>query len=95
MTEEALIKLGKKLRKNNVAVDIITFGEEAGQGETVLQKFVDTVGSESRSVPPCFDDGWGSSTASFFSVLKERKKSTSFNEAAEILTLFRTTTVTS
>lgn len=48
VTEDALVKLGKKLRKNNVAVDIVTFGEEAQADEAVLRTFVNTVGEDTR-----------------------------------------------
>jgi len=40
-SEEALVKLGKKLKKNNVAVDIVLFGDEGMGNEGVLSKFVD------------------------------------------------------
>jgi len=36
-----LVKLGKKLKKNNVAVDIVLFGDEGMSNEGVLSKFVD------------------------------------------------------
>lgn len=48
VTEDALVKLGKKLRKNNVAVDIVTFGEETEADEAVLRTFVNTVGEDTR-----------------------------------------------
>ena len=47
--EQSMVKLAKKLKKNNVAVDIISFGdgiEEAdADGKTVLKLFVDNVTS--------------------------------------------------
>lgn len=46
--DKALVRLAKKLKKNNVAVDIISFGEEDLNGEK-LKSFVDTVqSSENR-----------------------------------------------
>ena len=42
--EESLVKLGKKLKKNNVAVDIINFGEEA-ENEAKLKAFIESVDS--------------------------------------------------
>lgn len=58
--EKAMVKLAKKLKKNNVAVDVICFGdgiEEPGEdGKTVLKTFVEaaTSGDNSHllSVPP-------------------------------------------
>ncbi|KAH8832825.1 hypothetical protein DL96DRAFT_1523052 [Flagelloscypha sp. PMI_526] len=54
--ESALIRLAKKLKKNNVAVDIIAFGdgiEEAAipgeEHKPLLQKFVETVNSSDNS----------------------------------------------
>lgn len=43
-SEEDLVKLGKKLKKNNIAVDIISFGEEA-ENEDKLAKFIEAVNS--------------------------------------------------
>ncbi|KAG8921209.1 hypothetical protein FRC01_000359 [Tulasnella sp. 417] len=45
--EKALVKLAKKLKKNNVAVDIVTFGseEEIDDNEGTLRAFVDAVQS--------------------------------------------------
>jgi 26S proteasome regulatory subunit N10 len=40
-SEEALIKLGKKLKKNNVAVDLVLFGDEGMGNEQVLSKFIE------------------------------------------------------
>lgn len=40
-SEEALVKLGKKLKKNNVAVDLVLFGDEGMGNEEVLQKFIE------------------------------------------------------
>lgn len=35
------MKLGKKLKKNNVAVDVVLFGDEGMENEEVLGKFVE------------------------------------------------------
>ena len=43
-TEEDLVKLGKKLKKNNIAVDIISFGEDV-ENEEKLSKFIEAVNS--------------------------------------------------
>ncbi|KAJ3040531.1 hypothetical protein HK097_002540 [Rhizophlyctis rosea] len=42
--EKALIRLGKKLKKNNVAVDVINFGEEA-ENTAKLEAFINAVNS--------------------------------------------------
>ena len=42
--DKSLVKLGKKLKKNNIAIDIINFGEEA-ENTTKLQAFIDSVNS--------------------------------------------------
>lgn len=54
--EGAMVKLAKKLKKNNVAVDIIAFGDGIEEPivpndefKSVLQKFVDTVNSGDNS----------------------------------------------
>ncbi|KDN37230.1 hypothetical protein K437DRAFT_252013 [Tilletiaria anomala UBC 951] len=53
--QDSLIKLGKKLKKNNVAVDIINFGEN-GENEEKLRAFVESVDSGENShllsIPP-------------------------------------------
>jgi len=58
--ERALVRLAKKLKKNNVALDVIAFGdgiEEAGEGgRSILRAFVETASSSDNShylaVPP-------------------------------------------
>ncbi|KAL1659706.1 hypothetical protein GGF50DRAFT_107219 [Schizophyllum commune] len=58
--EKGMIKLAKKLKKNNVAVDVVCFGdgieEPNAEGKTVLGAFVDAVSSGDNShlvtVPP-------------------------------------------
>jgi len=57
--ERALVRLAKKLKKNNVALDVIAFGdgiEEAGEGgHSVLRTFVETASSSDNScVVPAF-----------------------------------------
>lgn len=42
--EKSLVKLGKKLKKNNVSIDIISFGE-AEENDVRLRAFVDSVSS--------------------------------------------------
>jgi 26S proteasome regulatory subunit N10 len=39
--EEQLVRLGKKMKKNNVAIDIILFGDEGMENEQVMGKFVE------------------------------------------------------
>ncbi|KAF5337334.1 hypothetical protein D9611_002959 [Ephemerocybe angulata] len=56
----SMIKLAKKLKKNNVAVDVVCFGdgieEEDEEGKTVLKSFVENVNSGDNShlvcIPP-------------------------------------------
>lgn len=54
--EKDLVKLAKKVKKNNIAVDVILFGQEPDDNAGKLQAFIDTVnsGDNSRllSVPP-------------------------------------------
>ncbi len=51
--EKAMIKLAKKLKKNNVALDVVAFGdgiEEPGEeGKTVLKSFVENTNSGDNS----------------------------------------------
>ncbi|KAG0147910.1 hypothetical protein CROQUDRAFT_655490 [Cronartium quercuum f. sp. fusiforme G11] len=49
ITIEDLTKLGKKLKKNNVAVDVILFGSEIEDNEERLKAFVDSVNSDGNS----------------------------------------------
>ena len=42
--EKTLVKLGKKLKKNNVAVDVVNFGEEQ-ENEPKLKAFIEAVNS--------------------------------------------------
>ncbi|WVQ94163.1 hypothetical protein IAU59_001241 [Kwoniella sp. CBS 9459] len=54
-TNEALVKLGKRLRKNNVLVDIVTFGEEGRENDEKLGALVEAAGggeSHLVSIPP-------------------------------------------
>lgn len=48
--EKSMVKLAKKLKKNNVAVDVVTFGDGIEEGETnVLKAFVDNASSSDNS----------------------------------------------
>lgn len=49
LTSDELIKLGKKLKKNNVAVDVILFGAETEQNEERVKVFVENVNSAGNS----------------------------------------------
>ncbi|KAI9289487.1 hypothetical protein BC943DRAFT_333836 [Umbelopsis sp. AD052] len=53
--EKALIKLAKKMKKNNIAVDIVNFGEES-ENTAKLEAFINTVNSGDNShivtIPP-------------------------------------------
>ncbi|KAF9531021.1 hypothetical protein CPB83DRAFT_850040 [Crepidotus variabilis] len=56
--QDTMVKLARKLKKNNVAVDIVVLGDAIGEdcGETVLRAFVENVNSTDNShllvVPP-------------------------------------------
>ncbi|KIY62470.1 hypothetical protein CYLTODRAFT_383549 [Cylindrobasidium torrendii FP15055 ss-10] len=55
--EKSLVKLAKKLKKNNVALDVVAFGDAIeDSGEVVLRAFVDNTNSGDNShlltVPP-------------------------------------------
>jgi len=54
--EHAFIRLAKKLKKNNVALDLIAFGdgiEEAGEnGHSILRAFVEAASSSDNSSVP-------------------------------------------
>jgi 26S proteasome regulatory subunit N10 len=51
--ERALVRLAKKLKKNNVALDVVAFGdgiEEAGEGgHSILKAFVEAASSSDNS----------------------------------------------
>ncbi|KAJ3025919.1 UNVERIFIED_CONTAM: hypothetical protein HDU68_006504 [Siphonaria sp. JEL0065] len=53
--EKSLVKLGKKLKKNNIAVDIVNFGEDQ-ENTAKLEAFINAVNSSDNShlvtVPP-------------------------------------------
>lgn len=48
---ESLVKLGKRLRKNNVFVDVVTFGDEGRDNDEKLRGLVEAVGEESSVEP--------------------------------------------
>ncbi|KAH0587060.1 hypothetical protein H2248_005879 [Termitomyces sp. 'cryptogamus'] len=58
--EKAMVKLAKKLKKNNVAVDVVSYGdgieETTGEEKSVLRAFVDSASSGDNShlvsIPP-------------------------------------------
>lgn len=43
-TKEELVKLGKRLRKNNVLIDLVTFGEEGMGNDDKLNALVEAAG---------------------------------------------------
>lgn len=43
-SSETLVKLGKKLRKNNVVIDVVTFGDEGQAEDGKLEALVDAAG---------------------------------------------------
>jgi 26S proteasome regulatory subunit N10 len=51
--EKGMVKLAKKLKKNNVAIDVVCYGdgieEPAEDGRTVLKSFVDSASSGDNS----------------------------------------------
>lgn len=48
--EQAMVKLAKKLKKNNVAVDIVAFGDGIEEEDPrVLKAFVDNINSSDNS----------------------------------------------
>ncbi|KAJ3354472.1 hypothetical protein HDU83_005174 [Entophlyctis luteolus] len=53
--EKSLVKLGKKLKKNNIAVDVINFGQDA-ENTSKLEAFISAVNSSDNShlvtIPP-------------------------------------------
>ncbi len=55
LPQDALVKIAKKLKKNNVAVDVVSFGSEEANGEK-LEAFHAAVNSNDNShlvtVPP-------------------------------------------
>lgn len=49
LTTEELVRIGKKLKKNNVAVDVILFGSEVSTNEERIRAFVNAVESSGNS----------------------------------------------
>jgi 26S proteasome regulatory subunit N10 len=48
--EKNMVKLAKRLKKNNVAVDVVAFGDGIEEGESnVLRQFVDAANSSDNS----------------------------------------------
>jgi 26S proteasome regulatory subunit N10 len=48
--EKGMVKLAKKLRKNNIAVDLVSFGDGIEEGEkNVLKTFVDNASNGDNS----------------------------------------------
>jgi 26S proteasome regulatory subunit N10 len=49
--QDTMVKLARKLKKNNIAVDIVAFGDAIGPegGEHVLRTFVEAVNSSDNS----------------------------------------------
>lgn len=49
--KDTMVKLAKKMKKNNIAVDIIAFGDAIGEegGESVLRAFVDNINNSDNS----------------------------------------------
>ena len=54
--EKAMVKLAKKLKKNNVAVDVVCYGdgieETTEDGKSVLKAFVESTNSGDNSYVP-------------------------------------------
>ncbi|ORY26495.1 hypothetical protein BCR39DRAFT_540974 [Naematelia encephala] len=53
--QDSLVKLGKKLRKNNVLIDVVTFGDEGMSNDDKLNALVEAAGggeSHLVSIPP-------------------------------------------
>ncbi|PWW79187.1 hypothetical protein C7212DRAFT_272646 [Tuber magnatum] len=54
--EKTLVKLAKKMKKNNVAIDFVNFGEIETDNTTKLQAFVDAINASDNShlatIPP-------------------------------------------
>ncbi len=44
-SQDSLVKLGKRLRKNNVLVDVVTLGEEGNGNDEKLRAMVDAAGA--------------------------------------------------
>lgn len=70
-SERALIRLAKKLKKNNVALDVVAFGdgieEAAEEGGSILRAFVENASSSDNSYvrrPPFHTTPFSSSPSS-------------------------------
>lgn len=53
-SQDSLVKLGKKLRKNNVLVDVVTFGDEGMGNDEKLGGLVEAAGGGESCVPFLF-----------------------------------------
>ncbi|ORX35063.1 hypothetical protein BD324DRAFT_572648, partial [Kockovaella imperatae] len=53
-SQESLVKLGKRLRKNNVLIDVVTVGEEGMENDEKIAAMVEAAGGNDHlvSVPP-------------------------------------------
>lgn len=49
LSSEELVRLGKRLKKNNVAVDVVLFGAESVENEDRMRAFVEAVNSGNNS----------------------------------------------
>lgn len=49
LTAEQLVALGKRMKKNNVAIDVVSFGGESEENAERLRKFVEAVDSGNNS----------------------------------------------
>ena len=45
-SQDSLVKLGKRLRKNNVLIDVVTVGEEGMANDEKIAALVDAAGAE-------------------------------------------------
>ena len=52
--QDTMVRLAKKLKKNNFAVDIVVFGDAVGEegGENVLRAFVENINNSDNSYAP-------------------------------------------
>lgn len=48
-SQKDLTRIGKKLKKNNVAMDVVNFGGDMGENQTKLQTLIDAVNNDDNS----------------------------------------------